>query len=249
LEEILPEDKASVVRDENLIIAPMWCDDEVMKLLMAEFDAFASLSEKHMIQLNLAAQLIKTAIEKEFLQLQISKLERDLAEIAMPDPERFMHNNQLIEWVVEREIERTQRHGASFAVLAIALDNLAHLMTQFKPQVIENIITGFSEVMDYIIRKCDLLTRRGGERFLCISMEQNQAGAMVLAEKLRHRVKETPIEIDGQKIQSTISIGIAVWPGEGRITASELIRRAEEALKDAQSKGNRVRIWRPSKHQ
>ena len=68
---------------------------------------------------------------------------------------------------------------------------------------------------------------------------------MVLAEKFRHRAKETNPIIEGKAFPLTVSVGMALWPEGSKITAAELIERAEIAMKTALEKGNRVRIWKP----
>jgi len=222
----------------------MVCEDEVMGLLLADFDSFAALTEKHLIQLRLAAQLIKIAIEKEFLQLQVTNLQSEMSEKNKTNTSGLLQNEQLIDWLVEREIDRTKRHGASFAVLSILIDNLAHIITQYGTEVAEQAIVEFSDALNHIVRSCDFLARREGNKFICVSFEQNKVGAYVLAEKLRHRVKGSILIINNYRITATISIGVSLWPDGDKIKASELIERSDDALKRAAERGNRVRVWK-----
>ena len=244
LEEILSEHGADGIRCENLILAPMCCDDQVMGLLLADFDAFASLSDRHLIQLDLAAALIKTAIEKEFYGLQISQLKKELQKLSEPKQENIFYNENLIVWLLDREIERTSRHGSAFAILSISIDNLVHLIAENSKRVGESILKDILENLNRLIRKCDFLTRWSGERYMCISLQQNQAGAYVLGEKLRHRVRETEFKVGKKTFSATISIGIAMYPSDEKIPPDAIIARADEALQRAQMRGNCVRLWK-----
>ncbi|GEM_PF-5723845 len=245
LVEALSVEDASIEGIENLIIAPMKTQDEIMGLLITDFDAFAALSEKHLIQLSLAAQLLKVAIEREFLALQVARLEKETTAATMPDPQKMVYSESFIKWFLDIEIERSVRHGSKFSVLIIGIDNLAHLMSQFPESTIEQYTSMLSDALNHLVRKCDLLIRRSANEFMIISMEQNEAGAMVFAEKLRHRAKETTLMVQGQVLSSTMSIGIALSPThEERVTSKEMMMRAEIALRIAMGRGNRVRIWK-----
>lgn len=230
---------------ENVLVAPMKFGDEIMGLLLTDFDAFAMLSDKHLIQLSLAAQLIKVAIEREFLAMQVARLEKESVIASMPDPQKMLYSDQFVHWFLDIEIERAVRHGSKFAVLIIGIDNLAHLISQHSSSVIEQYTGMLSESLNRLVRKCDLLVRRGSNEFLLITMEQNEAGAMVIAEKLRHRAKETTLTVQDQVLASTMSIGVALSPNrDEKVTPKDLILRAEIALKIAMGRGNRVRIWK-----
>ncbi|MBN1552310.1 GGDEF domain-containing protein [bacterium] len=244
LEEVVNESLFNRVKGENLLVTPMWCQGEVMGLLLSDFDAFASLSDRHLIQLNLAAELIKIGIEKEFLKLQIDRLEKELSNTESSDSQGYLFTESFVNWLIEREIERAERHGSSFALLLITLDSLPLILSEAGQKKAEQVLQEYQDSMNHLIRKCDLLIRKDGDKYLCVSLEQNIAGACVLAEKLRHKIKETEIVLNKKQLVSTVSIGIAIWPDGKRIKAEKLLDRAMFALKEAQQKGNRVKVWK-----
>ncbi len=245
LEEILEPDPARQVQGSNLVVTPMVSDDDVVALLLSDFDAFASLSDRHLIQLTLAAKLIKTAVEREFLALQVSRLEKNASEKTIPGEDQMFHSKKLIDWVINREMERADRHGSSFAILVITFDNLAHILSEHGEKATEKVLMEQFEVIRHIVRKCDLLTRRGGHQFLCVTMEQDAGGVMVLAAKIRHRVKEIVVPMKNSEIKMTVSVGIALYPDGPKTGVSDLLSRAESELTEAQKRGNRVLLWRP----
>jgi diguanylate cyclase (GGDEF)-like protein len=249
LEEILDLEYADMVKGENLIVTPMYSHDDVMALLLADFDAFASLTNRHLLQLELAAHLIKTAIEKEFLSLQVSQLKEKLTNPVNKTDEQYLQNENLIHWLLEREIERCDRHGGSLAVFAVSIDNLAYVISQYGQTISSKAVLEVFEAMNRLVRKCDLFTQMTSDSFICLSQGQNAAGAHVLAERLKHRAKETICMIDNQRITMTVSIGITLYPNGRKSKARDLIDRSQQALKKAQPHGNRVVIWRPENNQ
>ncbi|MBN1355318.1 GGDEF domain-containing protein [bacterium] len=244
LEEILEPEVAEKIKEENLIIVPMHCENEIMGLLLADFDSFASLAGQHLLQLQLAATVIKTAIEKELLSIQIDQLKQKLANSTVQGDDKYLQDEHLIRWLLDREIDRSKRHGSTFALLAIRLDNLAHVISQYGQPAGLRAVEECHEAMRRLIRKCDLFIQSGSDTFVCLSAGQNTAGSHVLAERLRHRVKETTCLIDNFRITMTVSIGITIWPDGKHIDSKELLNRSFETLKTAHSHGNRVRLWR-----
>jgi len=243
VEDLLSDDIQKKHKDENMIITPLYYNGEVIGLLLVDFDSFASLTKRNLIQLELVAQIIKIAIDKEFLSIQLSQLKDTLAKTESFSDD-VLQNEEILYWLLDRDIERSNRHGYSFAVLAIRLDNLAHIISQYDKEVSKKAICELSDAMKYLIRKCDLFVHMESDLFLCVSFEQDAAGAHVLAERLRHRIKETICIIQNYRITSTISVGIALWPDGSKITSKALINRSIDALKTAQKQGNRVRIWK-----
>ena len=92
----------------------------------------------------------------------------------------------------------------------------------------------------------ETVARYGGEEFVVEMPETDMGVATTVAERLRHGVADQPftaITAD-QKLEVTISIGVAEVDVAGGETTTSLINRAEKALYVAKSKGrNRVMCW------
>ena len=67
-----------------------------------------------------------------------------------------------------------------------------------------------------------------------------RGGAQHLAEKVRAEIERGRLVYDGARLGVTVSIGVAVWPGDGRDPAA-LVAAADRALYAAKEGGrNRV---------
>ena len=85
------------------------------------------------------------------------------------------------------------------------------------------------------IRACDTASRQGGDEFVILLTEvADGGGALRAAEKLRAHLA-MPYVIGGTAIQLTTSIGVAVYPIEGR-EYSDLLQRSDLAM--FRNKGN-----------
>jgi diguanylate cyclase (GGDEF)-like protein len=90
------------------------------------------------------------------------------------------------------------------------------------------------------LRRSDTAGRIGGEEFAMILSGTPAATAWHFAERLRRKIADAPIAIDGGAVTVTISVGLAAMnPALG--SADVALRRADEAMYRAKRDGrNRV---------
>ncbi|MCA9079873.1 MAG: GGDEF domain-containing protein [Planctomycetaceae bacterium] len=81
-----------------------------------------------------------------------------------------------------------------------------------------------------------LVARLGGEELAVLLPGVGHAGALRIAESIRHMLRDHPVPFEDQSIHITTSAGIAVCPRNGR-TGNELIAAADAALYAAKSAG------------
>ncbi|HEV7692994.1 MAG TPA: diguanylate cyclase, partial [Hyphomonadaceae bacterium] len=87
--------------------------------------------------------------------------------------------------------------------------------------------------------------RYGGEEFVVIMPDTNQALAQQAGERLRHLIESEPFTIGrGDALRITMSRGVAtVYPPDD--TLDSMLKRADEALYRAKSRGrNQIDVER-----
>jgi two-component system C4-dicarboxylate transport sensor histidine kinase DctB len=90
------------------------------------------------------------------------------------------------------------------------------------------------------MREADVLARFGGEEFIVALPHTDAPAARIVAERIRTKVMNHSLEIDGETVRATISVGISQHrPNEESI--KEAIQRADKALYQAK-KGGRNRV-------
>ena len=87
------------------------------------------------------------------------------------------------------------------------------------------------------LRETDLFARYGGEEFVLLATGTEQAGAFILAERLRALIEDAAFTHGNNRIAVTISIGIGTWESSINEDFEELIRRADAALYRAKEQG------------
>jgi len=97
------------------------------------------------------------------------------------------------------------------------------------------------------LRQMDIMGRYGGEEFIFLFPETDHDTGLLVAERLRSTIEETPIELEnGKNVHITVSIGLTVVDGskltnKPNAALREAIHAADTALYKAKADGrNRV---------
>jgi len=99
------------------------------------------------------------------------------------------------------------------------------------------------EVLKFLAKRIattGIAARYGGEEFAIILPKYSLEKGLRVASRLKDYVKKTEIRFDGTRINITVSIGVAHYPGDAK-TRVELIEKADRALYRAKTTGrNRI---------
>jgi len=138
------------------------------------------------------------------------------------------------------ELERYGRVPKGCAIVMMDLDDFKKLNDTYGHPAGDAALRHTAQLLAHQLRKSDLAARFGGEEFAVILASTDRGGAEHLAEKVRAEVERGRLVHDGARLGVTVSIGVAVWPGDGRDPAA-LVAAADRALYAAKEGGrNRV---------
>ena len=98
------------------------------------------------------------------------------------------------------------------------------------------VIKETSNIMRKVVRGTDLVVRFGGEEFLVLLLDIKPEDAVEVAEKIRQRVEDMKIKVNGGFIQKTISIGVCEFPTDTQ-NFWEAVKYADVALYKAKELG------------
>jgi diguanylate cyclase (GGDEF)-like protein len=141
---------------------------------------------------------------------------------------------------VEREVERGRRFGRGFCLLMMDVDGLKSINDRYGHYQGDIVLRGVAGVIKANLRGIDVAARYGGDEFVALLTETDPTGAWVVAEKIRQVASELSLEAGGQRITTSLSIGVVSYPEDGQ-TADELMIAADEAMYSSKRLGkNRV---------
>jgi diguanylate cyclase (GGDEF)-like protein len=133
-------------------------------------------------------------------------------------------------------IAAAKRHDAMLAVLFLDLNNFKQINDTLGHAVGDDVLRRAADCFVGAVRAEDTVSRHGGDEFLILLTEVSQAGdAALVAEKVIAALG-APHRVGDHVIRLTASIGISVYPEDGR-DPDTLIARADAAMYRAKKHG------------
>jgi len=165
-----------------------------------------------------------------------------LERLSVTDELTGLANRRQLTFELEREVQRSERHERSFAVLLLDVDRFKQFNDTYGHPAGDAVLKRLANVLRESSREVDTVARYGGEEFLVIVPEADAAAAAAVAERIRagaERDRFTPEGFDTE-LNVTVSIGYAVFPQHAR-TPERLVEAADQALYRSKEGGrNRV---------
>ncbi|HUQ52602.1 MAG TPA: GGDEF domain-containing protein [Gammaproteobacteria bacterium] len=137
---------------------------------------------------------------------------------------------------LREEIDRCQRHGTSFAVAFIDVDNFKRINDEHGHLSGDEILCQLTQICTKQVRDIDTLARIGGEEFALLLPQTTAAEAAQLVERLRASVAATRAKVGDGWLDVTVSIGLT-GSSRDRLDVNGILRRADEALYAAKRQG------------
>jgi len=122
------------------------------------------------------------------------------------------------------------------AVMLLDLDNLKDVNDSLGHNVGDLLLQATAERLTSLVRESDTIARIGGDEFVMILPDLAEAReAELVAEKVLGVLREAFV-VEGEALQVTTSVGIAMYPGDGE-DVSSLLKHADIAMYRAKESG------------
>jgi diguanylate cyclase (GGDEF)-like protein/PAS domain S-box-containing protein len=188
--------------------------------------------------------------DKEYFQAIIRDVtEREesqnrLRELATHDALTGLPNRALLNERVQRLLD-TCPDGTTMAAMFLDLDRFKEVNDSFGHEFGDILLCEVAARLRRVIRPDDVIARLGGDEFVIVAhCASGKCAATRIGEKLLD-VLTAPITIAGQDVIIGASIGISLYPGDGR-SKEQLFQAADTAMYRAKAAGrNRYRFFEP----
>lgn len=172
------------------------------------------------------------------LQDQLVSMREAFQVQATRDPLTGLWNRAAILDLLQRELDRAGREGASVGVILADLDHFKRVNDTFGHLAGDAVLREAAQRMNSAMRGYDAVGRYGGEEFLIVAPGCNADNAMKAAERVREYISREPIHTaDGLIGPVTLSLGVAVSAGLAEGETGLLLRAADKALYRAKDEG------------
>ncbi len=142
------------------------------------------------------------------LFMDINRSQKKIKRLAETDALTGILNMRAFQIVLEQERERSLRHHHHFAILMIDSDNLKTTNDVYGHFAGDALIRFTANHIQECLRQGDTLARFGGDEFLVLLAETDLKNAVLVAERVRKIIDETPILFKGHSLKTSVSIGI-----------------------------------------
>ncbi|MRS03979.1 diguanylate cyclase, partial [bacterium] len=222
---------------QSLANFPMW-----VNLELVGFVGFDAVTNEHtwdmenIAMLQQFANIISNAIER-------SRLLRILEDRAIRDELTGVLNRRGFLQIANSELVRSRRYHHPIGMILLDMDHLKRINDTYGHAAGDLALQEISKFCIKNTREIDVIGRWGGDEFVILLPESDEASTLHAATRLQQSISEHTIQILGQEIQLSISAGVALADKEIS-TIDELFKNADSALYLAKEAGrNRIKAY------
>jgi diguanylate cyclase (GGDEF)-like protein len=127
-------------------------------------------------------------------------------EMGIRDRLTGLYNRHYFNDVIRRELARSRRHGMAISVLLVDVDRFKEINDIRGHQVGDEVLQFVANYLTACVRESDLVFRWGGDEFLILLTQADEASAAQKAEELGRSLPHIP---GAEHLQPTLSVGWA----------------------------------------
>lgn len=172
----------------------------------------------------------------------IYEAQEKLHHLAHHDPLTGLPNRLLFDDRLANAIEHALRSQQRCLLLFLDLDGFKIINDTLGHAVGDELLQTVGTRLKGVLRSSDTIARLGGDEFVILAGSVNPEYAAQLAQKILDQLR-LPIEVAGEQLSMTGSLGIAMYPENGA-DSQQLMRAADMAMYTAKAEGrNRYHFY------
>ena len=180
---------------------------------------------------------------------ELAEANERLERLSKTDPLTGVANRRWMTELLDHLWNDAEGRPGSVALLMCDIDDFKRLNDTRGHAEGDRCLVDVANIISSRLRDTDYVARYGGEEFLVLLPEATKAGALAVAERIRHGVADAALPNPNARVSPivTLSIGVAVQePNQSGLTPDQLQSQADAALYVAKRTGrNRVTLYNP----
>jgi diguanylate cyclase (GGDEF)-like protein/PAS domain S-box-containing protein len=201
-----------------------------------EGSAYASL-DNHSGKIDLACVFEDVSFRKQ-TEAQVQRRAYYDSLTSLPSRELFVEN-------FKKVLALSERNDNQAALLFVDLDNFNYVTDSLGHNAGDALLCEIAAVLNSCIRSSDVvglraeysLARFGGDEFAVFLSQVNDEASVVLVVDRILKAMSIPVMIESQELVITSSIGIVMFPEDGR-DVDVLLKKADIAMYEAKNQGH-----------
>jgi diguanylate cyclase (GGDEF)-like protein len=139
-------------------------------------------------------------------------------------------------------LKSAERHFFPISLLICDIDRFKMVNDTYGHDAGDEVIKTLAQVIKSEAREVDIVARHGGEEFIILLPQTEEAGAFKLAERIRSRIEQTSIATNSGELRITSSFGVVQIDESFDIQSH--VKKADIALYKAKERGrNNVQAY------
>ncbi len=176
--------------------------------------------------------ILGVAIDITELKIAQKKIEF----MAYHDPLTKLPNRNLFFDILKQELKMAKREKRYLAVMFIDLDRFKEINDTYGHDYGDSVLQVIGKRLKSSLRESDIVARLGGDEFgVILPSIKRPSDASIIANKILKQVQK-PVIVKGKEFLLTTSIGIAIYPNDGK-SPEELVKAADAAMYKAKFEG------------
>lgn len=151
----------------------------------------------------------------------------ELEKASLRDPVTDLFNQRTFLRKLEYELRRAKRYKRPLSLMVITIDNMNALKRQYGQMIVDDVMKAAARTIEHCVRDVDIAGRAEGMRMGVIFPETYSSRAMIVAERLRERIRTEPVNNELRHLRVTVSVGVVSFPTHAR-DEIDLMHRAQE---------------------
>ncbi|HEU0014336.1 MAG TPA: diguanylate cyclase [Longimicrobium sp.] len=168
-----------------------------------------------------------------------------LKKLSITDGLTELFNHRHVHQLLRDEFERSRRTVEPLSVAMLDLDRFKQVNDTYGHPTGDVILYETARIIKETAREIDMVGRYGGEEFIAILPNTDEAEAQRFAERVRQAVEKHLFRDGDTEVRMTVSCGVSDFQGQEGDAPETLLKRADEALYQAKH-GGRNRVVRAS---
>ncbi len=170
-------------------------------------------------------------------------LQEQLQRIAHYDALTDLPNRVLLADRLQQALAQCRRKNSLVAVVYLDLDDFKTVNDSHGHGIGDALLVAVAQRMKDALRDGDTLSRIGGDEFVAVLVNLEQAKSYQPAVERLLQAAAAPVSVDGLSLQVSVSIGVTLYPND-MSDADLLLRHADQALYVAKQSGkNRYHLF------
>ena len=184
--------------------------------------------------------LLAVIITSLFWMRRLNALNQQLSMMAQTDALTQLTNRHGLNLTLEKDLDRAKRYQYPLSVIMIDIDHFKSINDQYGHLTGDQVLVSCAQLLKNSLRKSDVICRWGGEEFLVLCFDTDQAQATRVAESLLNKIRHYDFPEVGP-----VTFSAGVTQALATDNPETLSKRADTLLYQAKNNGrNQVCVSR-----